>query len=429
MVGRSRNFSSLMKHPSQISIKDFSYQLPDEKIALHPLQQRDASRLLIYKDGLIAETLFSNITDHLPANSLLIFNDSRVINARIRFNKSSGGGIEIFCLEPLGKITGYPAVMNSTGSSKWKCLVGGASKWKNEILQKDIIVEGNTVTLLAKLSGKFTDAYEVELSWQPEHLTFAAIIEAAGDTPLPPYIKRNTNEEDVSRYQTIFARNEGSVAAPTAGLHFTESVFNQLLKKNIQPAFVSLHVGAGTFKPVKADQMQGHEMHSEYISVQRKAIEKLMDNIGQITAVGTTSLRTIESLYWLGVKTFSEPGITILELEQWDVYEAPLHSADLSANDALKALLVWMEANQLPHLFTKTQLLIAPGYRFRLTNNLVTNFHQPESTLLLIVAAAIGDDWKKMYDYALENNFRFLSYGDANLIYIRKFQSHLILNK
>jgi S-adenosylmethionine:tRNA ribosyltransferase-isomerase len=409
-----------MKHPSQISITEFSYHLPDEKIALHPLEQRDASRLLVYKDGIISETVFAKIADRLPPYSLLVFNDSRVINARIRFKKSSGGAIEIFCLEPLGSITEYATVMNATGNSTWKCMVGGASKWKNETLEKKIIIDGEEATLFANLKSKMPDAYEVELSWLPATLSLASVIEAAGDTPLPPYIKRDTELEDVNRYQTIFAKQEGSVAAPTAGLHFTKNVFESFNERNIQACFVSLHVGAGTFKPVKAAQMQDHEMHAEYISIRQSAIEELLANIGKIAAVGTTSLRTIESIYWFGVKSYLRPDMHMPELKQWDAYDEVLQSEKLPASAALEALLLWMKKKGISQIFTKTQLLIAPGYRFRLANILVTNFHQPQSTLLLIVAAAIGDDWKKMYDYALKNDFRFLSYGDGNLIFINE---------
>ena len=404
-------------NPYQISIQDYSYHLPEEKIALHPLAQRDASRLLIYKEGKITENIFANIASLLPEETLLVFNNTKVINARLRFKKPTGAAIEIFCLEPQGDITEYSTVMAATGQSQWKCLVGGAAKWKDEELHKNISIDGKPVVLKASMINKLSDAYSIQLSWSPAAYSFAAVIEAAGDTPLPPYIKRNTDNEDTSRYQTIFAQEDGSVAAPTAGLHFTEAIFTKLAERNISKTFVTLHVGAGTFKPVKAAIMQDHEMHAEYFDVDEKNIRQLKNNIGNIAAVGTTSLRTIESLYWLGVKAFLNPGEKKLGLQQWDVYQEPLLSCAIQPADALDALLVWMQQNNTSHVFTQTQLLIAPGYRFRVTNILITNFHQPQSTLLLLVAAAIGEDWKKMYDYALQNDFRFLSYGDGNLIF------------
>ncbi len=407
-----------MTNPRHISIKDYSYNLPEEKIALHPLAQRDASRLLIYNKGKTEENTFANIAGFLPAESLLVFNDTRVINARIIFKKTTGAAIEIFCLEPQGDITEYSTVMAATEKSLWKCLVGGAAKWKDEALIKNIQIDGQPVILKAAMIEKLSDAYSIQLSWSPARYSFAVVIEAAGTTPLPPYIKRHTDDEDISRYQTIFAREEGSVAAPTAGLHFTETIFKNLAAKNISKTFVTLHVGAGTFKPVKAASMQHHEMHAEYIDVHRNSIVDLKNNVGKITAVGTTSLRTIESLYWLGVKAFLNPLQQKLSLHQWDVYEEPLISANINPSDALDALLNWMQQNNTAHIFTQTQLLITPGYRFKMANILITNFHQPQSTLLLLVAAAIGNDWKKMYDYALQNDFRFLSYGDGNLIVI-----------
>jgi S-adenosylmethionine:tRNA ribosyltransferase-isomerase len=404
--------------PAEISIQDYTYTLPEEKIALHPLLQRDASRLLIYNKGKIEESKFAHIAEFLPAGTLLVFNNTKVINARIRFKKATGATIEIFCLEPEGNIKEYSSVMSATGSVQWKCLVGGAAKWKDEMLEKIILIEGKQVLLRAEMVDKLPDAYSIRLSWLPSSHSFAAIIEAAGDVPLPPYIKRNTDEEDHSRYQTIFAEEEGSVAAPTAGLHFTPDIFAALPAKHITKAFVTLHVGAGTFKPVKAATMSGHQMHAEYIDVEPALIEGLIMNLGNITAVGTTSLRTIESLYWLGVKVYQDPSVKELALHQWDVYKDPLQDAGVSQADALHALLAWLKNNTLKTLFTQTQLLIAPGYRFRVANHLVTNFHKPQSTLLLLVAAAIGDDWKLMYEYALQNDFRFLSYGDGNLISI-----------
>lgn len=417
-MDRSSNGFFTIMNPSQISILDYTYDLPEDRIALHPLPQRDASKLLIYKDGAIQETVFSQIAGHLPEQTLLLINNTKVINARIRFKKTTGAAIEIFCLEPQGNINEYSTVMSATGSSTWKCLVGGAAKWKNELLEKHISINGEAVILKAAMLEKLSDAYSIGFSWEPAHFSFASIIEAAGDTPLPPYIKRSTDKEDTSRYQTIFAKQEGSVAAPTAGLHFTENIFRELAVKEINRANVTLHVGAGTFKPVKAATMLDHEMHAEYIDVDTQTIERLKEQTGNIAAVGTTSCRTIESLYWMGVKTLLNPSVKDISIKQWDVYEEPLLSAEIKRKEALEALLRWMSANNLQNIFTQTQLMIAPGYQFRMADILITNFHQPQSTLLLLVAAAIGNDWKKMYDHALNNDFRFLSYGDANLIFI-----------
>lgn len=403
--------------PANITIQDYSYDLPEEKIALHPLAQRDASKLLLYRNGAISEDTFANIPNLLPEHTMLVFNNTRVINARIRFLKITGAAIEIFCLEPQGDITEYSTVMAATERSSWKCLVGGAAKWKDELLEKRFTIQGETVLLQARVAARLPEAFSIEFTWLPAHYSFASVVEAAGDTPLPPYIKRSTDGEDVSRYQTIFAEHDGSVAAPTAGLHFTETIFTQLALKNISKTFVTLHVGAGTFKPVKAASMKDHEMHAEYIDVNEKTIVELKEKVGRLAAVGTTSLRTLESLYWLGVKASLNKGETKLTIHQWDVYREPLLSTSLKPAEALEALLAWMKQNNLERIFTQTQLLIAPGYRFRMANMLITNFHQPQSTLLLLVAAAIGDDWKKMYNYALQNDFRFLSYGDGNLIY------------
>ena len=405
-------------NPKTISVNDYDYHLPDDRIALHPLAERDASKLLVYKNGTIEETVFSSIAKYLPEKSLLVFNNSKVINARIKFTKPAGAVIEIFCLEPYGDITDYSSIMTATDAVQWKCFVGGAAKWKDEILQKEIEVAGEKLILYAKKIDKITEAFIVELSWESTTFCFAEIIEAAGKVPLPPYIKRNTDGEDSSRYQTIFAAHDGSVAAPTAGLHFSPTIFEKLATKNIEEAFVTLHVGAGTFKPVKAETMQEHEMHAEYIDVDITTIEKLKSYIGNITAVGTTSLRTLESLYWMGIKVYQHPSITNPEIFQWDVYEDEMATSNYSTLEVLDFLTDWMNAHHKKTIFTRTQILIVPGYKFRVVNMLVTNFHQPRSTLLLLVAAAIGNDWQKMYKHAMENDFRFLSYGDGNLLFL-----------
>jgi S-adenosylmethionine:tRNA ribosyltransferase-isomerase len=408
-----------MTDPKQISIQDYTYDLPEEKIALYPVPERDTSRLLIYQKGSITEDIYKNIHQHLPANSLLLFNDTKVIKARILFKKPTGGVIEIFCLEPFEAINEYSTVMNTKAGCRWKCMIGGASKWKDGDLEKKL---ANGIGLLkARLTEKLADAYVVEFSWSPADLTFAEMIDLAGDIPLPPYIKRNTEIKDTERYQTIYARDEGSVAAPTAGLHFTENIFSELANKNISRDFVTLHVGAGTFKPVKAAILQDHEMHAEWIEVSSETIKNILHHIDEtIVAVGTTSLRTLESLYWLGCKVLQQPTIRQLQLTQWEIYEKPLIADPISSKQALQALLNWLQKNRQGKLFTSTQVLIAPGYQFRLANALVTNFHQPHSTLLLLIAAAVGNDWKKIYDYALQNQFRFLSYGDGSLLFINK---------
>ncbi len=403
-----------MPDPRKISIQDFTYSLPEEKIALHPLPQRDASKLLVYKNEQIIEDVYSNIATHLPANSLLVFNDTKVINARLRFQKSSGGIIEIFCLEPYDKINEYSSVMNKTGSVRWKCFVGGAAKWK----EKELTMDNGQLTIKAVVVEKLSDAYVIQFSWTPASYSFAEVIESVGDIPLPPYIKRNTDIDDVERYQTIYAKYDGSVAAPTAGLHFTENIFEQLALKNIDKEYITLHVGAGTFKPVKSAFMETHEMHAEWIDVGIESIRNILHKKDDVIAVGTTSTRTIETLYWLGIKTFLDPSINSLDLKQWDVYESPLKDTNLNVEDALRALITWMEKRDQARIFTQTQLLIVPGYTFKIVKAIITNFHQPQSTLLLLVAAATKEKWRAIYDHALQNNFRFLSYGDGNLIFI-----------
>ena len=407
-----------MTAPKHIAIHDYNYHLPADKIALHPLAERDASKLLIYKNEQIQQDQYRNIANYLPENSLLVFNNTRVINARIIFQKPGGSQIEIFCLEPAEMISEYNSVMNKTGHCRWKCFIGGASKWKEQFLEKSISISGSPCILRACISEKIPDAYIVEFSWEPQHFCFAEVLEVAGNVPLPPYIKRDSGIEDINRYQTIYAEHDGSVAAPTAGLHFTEDIFKSLQLKNIATENITLHVGAGTFKPVKATTMEDHEMHAEWIDVQVLSIQKLLQHHAMIIAVGTTSLRTLETLYWLGVKLAIDPAIEKPELQQWDVYDPALSGTNLSMKEALTSLLQWLEKRGLNRIFTQTKLLITPGYSFKVARALITNFHQPQSTLLLLVAAAIGDDWKKIYAYAMENEFRFLSYGDGSLIFM-----------
>ncbi|HEX9510881.1 MAG TPA: S-adenosylmethionine:tRNA ribosyltransferase-isomerase [Puia sp.] len=410
-------------HPKKISIADYSYHLPGEFIAHYPLAERDASKLLIYREGKISEDVYRHIADHLPANSLLVFNNTKVVEARILFRKPTGAQIELFCLEPPPEYAGITAAMQQHGKVRWKCLIGGASKWKpGQVLTRTIERQGESGgnipgTLEARYITKLEDSFLIELSWEPAHLSFAELLHQAGLIPLPPYIRRAVEESDSERYQTIYARHDGSVAAPTAGLHFTGTIFQALAAKNIQQEFVTLHVGAGTFLPVKAPTMEQHVMHSEYLSVTQATIKKLLGAAGaNIIPVGTTSARTIESLYWLGVKTLQDPEIIPedLAVQQWDPYGG---GEAISPEKALTALLSWMERQGLPQLLSKTQLLITPGYDWKIARGLITNFHQPESTLLLLVASLIGKDWKKVYDYALEHQFRFLSYGDGCLLF------------
>lgn len=404
-----------------ISINDYTYSLPEERIASYPLLNRDASKLLIYKGGNIDEDVYRDIASHIPDKSLLIFNNTKVVEARLLFTKETGGVIEIFCLEPHEQYPDVTTAMQQKGKVWWQCLVGGASKWKpGQLLNKTTSANGETITLQAKYVEKRTGSFIIELLWSQPELSFAEILHYAGAIPLPPYIKRAAEESDAERYQTVYAQHDGSVAAPTAGLHFTEKIFSDLAAKNVSTDFVTLHVGTGTFKPVKSETMQEHEMHAEWIDVSKSTIENILANLdNNIIAVGTTSLRTIESLYWLGVKNFGvgsqESGIKPIQLSQWEAYE--LADKNMPVAEALTALLNWMNENKLERLVTKTQILIAPGYELKIVKGLITNFHQPQSTLLLLVAALIGSKWKEVYQYAMDNNFRFLSYGDGSLLW------------
>ncbi|MDE3185382.1 MAG: S-adenosylmethionine:tRNA ribosyltransferase-isomerase [Bacteroidota bacterium] len=407
-------------HPKNLSINDFNYDLPEEKIAVYPLPERDQSKLLIYQNGNISEDIYRNIADHLPENSFLVFNDTKVIKARILFQKPTGAIIEIFCLEPHEKINDYAVVLQQKNSTRWKCMIGGAGKWKEKYLEKTLTINGEEIILKAELVEKLSDAYVVELTWNPGHFSFAEIIDHAGETPLPPYIKRKAEENDEERYQSIYSHYEGSVAAPTAGLHFTEHIFSSLKNKNIETGFVTLHVGAGTFKPVKSENMEGHEMHSEWIDVSTKFIEQLIQNIlNGVFCVGTTSVRTVESLYWMGLKAFINPKINFedLKINQWEVYEDQFLKTNLSPKESLTSLLEYLNKKNLNRLFIQTQIIIAPGYEFKITKGIITNFHQPKSTLLLLVSAMIGEKWRDVYNYALNHQFRFLSYGDGCLIF------------
>ena len=407
-----------MRIPKNLSISDFTYNLPDNRIAKFPLEERDNSKLLVYENGIIKTSVYKHIDEFLPTNSLLVFNNTKVVEARLIFQKATGAVIEIFCLEPGDGYADITTAMLQKGKVQWKCLVGGASKWKHGIkLEKVIQINGNEIKLEASIIDRLSDCFVIELSWQPEEMSFAEMLHLAGYIPLPPYLNRDAEESDKTRYQTIYAAQDGSVAAPTAGLHFTEAVFKKLEEKDITKAFVTLHVGAGTFKPVKSETLADHDMHTEFIDVEITAIEQLIDYANKtIVAVGTTSLRTIESLYWMGLKTILNENISLEELtiKQWEVYEM---TANISAEKALQSLCNWMKKNNLPRLISKTQILIAPGYELKIAKGIITNFHQPQSTLLLLIAAIVGDKWKDIYAYAMDNDFRFLSYGDGCLLW------------
>ena len=396
----------------EILIQDYTYDLPNDRIAHHPLPKRDDSKLLVYKSGRMEEDRFYHLAKQLPEGATLILNNTRVIEARIFFKKPTGGVIEIFCLEPDGQ--SMELSLQQTGSAEWQCMIGGASKWKpGQVLQKELNIDGETVLLEARYKGKREDAFIIQFSWTPAQLHFVQVLHAAGDIPLPPYIKRSAELIDKERYQTIFAKEEGSVAAPTAALHFTEDVFRSLKEKNISASYVTLNVGAGTFKPVKTASIADHHMHSETFAVKRETLQAIRE-AKTVIAVGTTSLRTMESLHWLGVKYLQGAIKDEWTLEQWEVYEL---DNSISYQESFDAILQWMAEHGQEELHCRTALLIVPGYSYKIPKGLITNFHQPQSTLLLLVAAFIGEDWKKVYDYAMGHEFRFLSYGDSSLLW------------
>lgn len=405
-------------HPGELRIEDFTYDLPDERIARYPLAERDASRLLVYRDGQISEDTYRNLATHIPANTTMVFNQARVVHARLLFQKETGSTIEVFCLAPHEQYGDIQTAMHTRGEVLWECLVGGASKWKKDTVPQMVCADP-AFTLTAHIEEKRANSYLLRLKWTDESLTFAEVLHYMGKVPLPPYLRRNAEQGDETTYQTIFAKDEGSVAAPTAGLHFTPRVMDELSAKGIGSAFVTLHVGAGTFIPVKAETMQDHNMHAEWIEVTTGAIQKLISALeGNIVAVGTTSLRTIETLYWLGNKILNNEPLNLqdVSIDQWDAYTTqPKHTTV----QALTALLQYMQQHDMERLITRTRIMIAPGYDLRVANGIVTNFHQPQSTLLLLVAAIIGNDWRRVYDHALNNGYRFLSYGDGSLLWKR----------
>ena len=398
----------------QIRIEEFNYPLPDERIAKFPLTKRDESKLLVYRNGKIDEAVFKQLSDYLPQGSMLVYNNTRVIQARMLFQKETGAQIEVFCLEPVIPHD-YALVFQQTESCSWLCLVGNLKKWKEGALHKTIRMDDKEVVLSAERIKTTGDSHLVRFSWNNPQVTFAELLDGAGILPIPPYLHRETRESDLQTYQTVYSKIKGSVAAPTAGLHFTPEVLAGLDAKGFTREEVTLHVGAGTFKPVKSEVIGDHEMHTEFISVRRSAIENIRTNLGRVIAVGTTSVRTLESLYYMGRTLVNNPDATSEELvvTQWTPYH---DTEEVTAHEALTALLDYLDRNQTDTLLSATQIMIAPGYEFKIVKGIITNFHQPKSTLLLLISAFVNGNWKSIYNYALDNDFRFLSYGDSSLL-------------
>ena len=405
-----------MKKPDYISLPDYNYDLPEEKIAKYPLEQRDHSSLLLFRNEKISSLHFKNLPELLPDNTHLVFNETKVIHARILFRKSSGAKIEIFCIEPHEPID-YQQNLSGNSPVVWKCLIGNKKKWKGEKLE--LLSKKGFHLYAHKLESKGSSNY-VEFSWDIHDYSFSEIIEEFGDTPIPPYLNRAAEESDSKNYQTVYSKIEGSVAAPTAGLHFTNKVLEEIREKNIQESYLSLHVGAGTFVPVKSQNAVEHVMHIERINISKSVLKNLIDNSEFIIPVGTTSCRSLESFYWLGVQILT--GKFNKEnplLEQWDAYDLDLN---YSRKETLAAILNYLEGNQLESLTASTGIMISPGYKFQMTDALITNFHQPSSTLLMLISSLVGDSWRDIYSYALTNEYRFLSYGDSSLLF-----PHLLL--
>ena len=399
----------------EIHISEYNYALPDERIAKFPMKERDHSKLLIYNKGVVGEDVFYNLSNHLPKGALMVFNNTKVIQARMHFRKETGALIEIFLLEPAAP-SDYELMFQTTNRCSWYCLVGNLKKWKDGVLK----VESEGFNLTAKRLGEHGTSQLIEFEWTGG-MSFAEVIDAVGELPIPPYLNRETQESDKTTYQTVYSKIKGSVAAPTAGLHFTDRVLQSLDEHGIEREELTLHVGAGTFKPVKSERIADHEMHTEFISVRRETLEKLIRHDAKAIAVGTTSVRTLESLYYMGLKVLANPDIAEeqLHVQQWEPYDGLQvkdNGLQITAKDALQALLEWMKHHELNVLHSSTQIIIAPGYDYKIVKMLVTNFHQPQSTLLLLVSAFVKGDWHKIYDYALAHDFRFLSYGDSSLL-------------
>ncbi len=396
--------------PENIRIEDYSYELPDHRIAKYPLNQRDQSQLLIYNKGDISKDQFLNLDQYIDSNTTCVFNNTKVIQARLKFYKETGAQIEIFCLEPI-EPSDYVLAFQQTERTTWKCIVGNLKKWKDKELRKTIRIQNIEIILKATKISNEGNAQIIEFTWNNSEFTFSDILENIGLTPIPPYLNRESEGIDKDRYQTIYSKLKGSVAAPTAGLHFTDSVLKRFKEKQIKLEEVTLHVGAGTFKPVKTETIDAHEMHTEHFVIRKESIGNLL-NSTKILAVGTTSVRTIESLYWLGVKLLQNNNWDS-HISQWETYGL---SNTCSKEKSLKAILNYMDTNAITELHASTQIMIFPGYIFKMVDLLITNFHQPKSTLLLLIGAFIGNDWKKVYDFALNNDFRFLSYGDSSIL-------------
>lgn len=402
-------------HIGNIRIADYDYELPENRIAQHPEKERDNSKLLIFDGKNISTDVFRNLDSHLPANSLLVFNNSRVIRARLIFQKRSGARIEILCLEPISP-RGYEESFNSNSPVEWRCIIGNLKKWKTGMLRLNFTCCGNEFELTAEKKKSQGEAWNIKFAWNNENISFGEAIDASGHMPLPPYIAREDNEDDVYRYQTVYSTKKGSVAAPTAGLHFTESVINRVLKKGVKSAEITLHVGAGTFQPVRSKHISGHDMHAEHFIISRAVINQIIENWGKIIAVGTTSVRTLESLFWLGVKVSKNQSSNLnnLTADQWEPY---YHNPEITVVEALDALSSRLKKSKDSELKASTKIIIVPGYQFRIINGIITNFHQPRSTLLLLISAWTGNNWQRIYEYALNNGFRFLSYGDSSLLF------------
>lgn len=398
-----------------INIKAYDYELPDNRIAKYPLAERDTSKLLVYRDGQIAQSRFRAVNDFLPQGSPIVFNDTRVIRARLRFHKETGAEIEIFCLEPLVPAEVQQA-FETTAATTWKCIVGNSKKWKTGTLTREVVTPRGRLTLAIERVGQTGNTSSIRFEWDNAAVSFAEIIETAGVVPIPPYLNRETEEVDTTRYQTVYSHYKGSVAAPTAGLHFTDALLDELGRAGHERLYLTLHVGAGTFKPVQTDTIGSHVMHTEHIVVESALLGRLIECDRPLTAVGTTSVRTLESLYWLGVRLLCSLPIDC-GVMQWDAYELPQH---YGRAEALQALRNYVDAECGGTLHSMTQIMIVPGYDFRIVDVLITNFHQPHSTLLLLIGAFVGADWRRIYDYALGNDFRFLSYGDSSVLYRRR---------
>lgn len=410
--------NSISSSPRHLRIEEFDYPLPEERIAVHPLETRDACKLLLRRsDGEISEHIFSELPSLLPEDSMLIYNNTRVINARLRFRKASGNAhqkgalIEIFCLEPV-EPADYSMNFASTSHCRWTCFVGNSKRWKEGPLNMTLEVGGQPMVLTASRLSRQGNASVIEFSWDNPEITFSKIIEAAGEIPIPPYLNRATESSDSTDYQTVYSRIEGSVAAPTAGLHFTPAVLDEISRRGIPRRELTLHVGAGTFQPVKSEEIGEHPMHAEFISVPVELLRELRDTSRKVIAVGTTSVRTLESLYHAGRLILENRWDG--EVPQWTPYESQAN--EISPSEALEAIIRHLDATGSRTFIATTRIIIAPGYRYRIVSGMVTNFHQPKSTLLLLVSAFTGGDWRPMYDYALAHDFRFLSYGDATLL-------------